>query len=160
MSTLRTPQVQKRHIHRSGVLGSLWRFTKLAGGSQNPAPDLSFTHETSGSHGFGQRTLQLRATHPLSEDWPPPPYYRHRLDGYLAKWVPSPPGKHTFQSCMCNKTYMLPKNFRQGIRLGPHWSKYPFSRCRLLPSTGSLRENLPRGLRGASAKPSADFSRQ
>ena len=25
---------------------------------------------------------------------------RHRLSGYLAEWVPSPPGKHTSQSCM------------------------------------------------------------
>ena len=23
---------------------------------------------------------------------------RHRLNGYLAKWVPSPPGKHTFEN--------------------------------------------------------------
>ena len=23
---------------------------------------------------------------------------RHRLNGYLASWVPSPPGKHTFKN--------------------------------------------------------------
>ena len=27
-------------------------------------------------------------------------YSRHRLNGYLAQWVPSPPGKHAFQNCM------------------------------------------------------------
>ena len=26
------------------------------------------------------------------------PYTRHRLNGYLAQWVPSPPGKHTFKN--------------------------------------------------------------
>ena len=53
-------------------------------------------------------------------------HIRHRLDGYLASWVPSPPGKHTFQNCI--QTRFLELMARQILCI--RWSKYPFSRYR------------------------------
>ena len=42
---------------------------------------------------------------------------RHRLNGYLASWVPSPPGKHTFQNCMIqdNPRTARKKNTRHSL---------------------------------------------
>ena len=54
---------------------------------------------------------------------------RHRLNGYLAKWVPSPPGKHAFK----NFTIQTRPKTACKKRLGTRWAKYPFSRCRVWP---------------------------
>ena len=55
-----------------------------------------------------------------------PGIHRHRLDGYLALWVPSPPGKHTLRTSQFR--HILKQFARK--RLGTRWAKYPLSRCR------------------------------
>ena len=55
------------------------------------------------------------------------PHDRHWLSGYLAEWVPSHPGKHTFKTS---------QQFNDILRLlareslDTRWARYPFSRCR------------------------------
>ena len=61
------------------------------------------------------------------------PLFRHRLNGYLAEWVSSPPGERTFKN-LPNEAH--PKTACKNKTRSPV-GKYPFSRCRLLVVGGS-----------------------
>ena len=61
---------------------------------------------------------------------------RHRPNGYLARWAPSPPGKHVPLRTSRFK-HMLKLPARK--RLGARWAEYPFGRRRRLRPDGAAR---------------------